>query len=228
MPDTEAGQPFSTTVARAGEVLHLLAESPAGIGITDLTRRLNTQRAPLYRILEALIRHRLVSRDDQKRYRLGVGTIQLARAYSAQFPAGMEQMLRDLANEAEITATLVSADGDVLTTVVSVTPSTNAEHVFTPPGFRHPMGPLATRIAIEASRPPAEGDSEAVRDARKKGYAVAQGTVAPVRFAVAAAVPSASATGSTLAVALVSLEDFDADAIAPSVVRTAQLLSMTM
>ncbi|GGH36725.1 helix-turn-helix domain-containing protein [Microbacterium album] len=227
MTVADPGPPFSTTVARAGAVLELLAEVPEGLGITELTRRLDTQRAPLYRILEALIRYRLVRRDEQKRYRLGVGTVRLARAYAVQFPAGLEQLLAELANEVGVTATLVAAEGDVLTTVTSATPSTNAEHVFTPPGFEHPAGPLATRIALQASRPPQEDDSEAVREARRCGYAVARGTVAPVRYAVAAAVPGPDPAGATHVLALVSLHDFDAEGAAEPLMRTAHMIGLS-
>ncbi|WP_100809940.1 MULTISPECIES: helix-turn-helix domain-containing protein [unclassified Microbacterium] len=228
MTDTNAGPQYSTTVARAAMLLQLLAENPDGLGITVLTRHLNTQRAPLYRILEALIRARLVRRDDQKRYRLGIGTIQLARAYSVQFPAGLEQLLAELANDVGVTSTLVSAEGDVLTTVLSVTPSTNAEHVFTPPGFRHPDGPLATRIALQASAPPAEDDSDAIVEARRQGYAIARGSVAPVRYAVAAVVPNSALSGAALVVALVSVVDFDAESAAERLIHTAQLIGMSL
>jgi len=228
LTDPTSSPPFSTTVARAGALLQLLAENPEGLGITVLTRHLDTQRAPLYRILEALIRYRLVRRDEQKRYRLGIGTIQLARAYSAQFPAGFEQLLAELANEAGVTATLVSSEGGVLTTVLSVTPSTNAEHVFTPPGFRHPDGPLATRIALEALAPPAPHDSEAVIEARRRGFAVARGTVAPVRYAAAAVVPRTDLAGAVLIVALVSLVDFDTDGISDLLVHTAQMIAVSL
>ncbi|GAB3617872.1 helix-turn-helix domain-containing protein [Okibacterium endophyticum] len=225
MTDPVSGPPVSTTVARAGALLQLLADHPEGLGVTALTRHLHTQRAPLYRILDALIRYRLVRRDDQKRYRLGIGTLALARAYSSQFPAGMEQLLTELANDVGVTATLISAEGDVLTTVLSVTPSTNAEHVFTPPGFRHPDGPLAPLIALQASMPPAEGDSEAVMDARRRGYAVAHGTTTPVRHAAAAVVPATAVSGVRLVVALVSFVEFDAEAFAERLIETAQMIA---
>lgn len=126
LTDVESGPRVSTTVARAGALLQLLTENPEGLSITELTRLLTTQRAPLYRIIEALISCRLVRRDEQKRYVLGAGTMQMAQAYLTQFPSGMEQLLQELANEAGVTATLVTAESGVLTTVVSMTPNTNA------------------------------------------------------------------------------------------------------
>jgi len=218
----------STTVDRAGDLLQLLAESPQGLGITELTRRLNTQRAPLYRILQALIDHRLVRRDPHKRYLLGVGTLQLARAYEAQFPVGIEPALRRVADDTGLTASLVSADGDVLTTVVSITPSTVAEHVFTPPGFRHPDGPLATRMAVLASKPPQPGELEEVTAARSRGFAIGRRAAIPVPYAVAAVIPTAEQTDSRLALTLLSLASFEVDDVAEPLLRTAYAIGATI
>lgn len=226
MTDSSSGPQASTTVAKAAALLTLLAENPDGLGITDLTRRLHTQRAPLYRILEALMRAQLVRRDEAKRYLLGIGTVRLARAYSSQFPAGTEQILAALADEVGVTASLVSVEDDVVTTVVSMTPSTSTEHVFTPPGFRHPEGPLATRIAVQAMRPSSPDDTDAVIEARRRGFAVAGGLVSPVRYVAAAGVPGSEVSGATLVVALVSLYEFDADAAKDTLLHTAQMLAM--
>jgi len=214
----------STTVDRAGALLVLLAENPAGLGITDLTRRLGTQRAPLYRILQALIEHRLVRRDPQKRYLLGVGTLQLARAYEAQLPTGVEPVLRRLADETGLTASLVSADGDVLTTILSTPPSTDGEHVFTPPGYRHPEGPLAIRMALAASRPPEPDELDEVTAARSRGYAIARTAAGRMPYAIATVVPSTEA-GTVVILALVSLGPFEVERAAEPLVQAAQVIA---
>lgn len=218
----------STTVDRAGALLQLLAANPEGLGITVLTRHLNTQRAPLYRILEALIKHRLVRRDEQKRYALGVGTLQLARAFSAQFPAGVDQMLATLADETETTASLISVDGDVLTTIAAKTPNTSAAHVYTPPGFQHPDGPLSMRIALAALNPPSDDDSDEVRQARELGYAVGHGRVVHARYGMSAVVPGLAEGASPVVLALVSLNDIDHERLAEPLLRTAQLIGLSL
>lgn len=221
-----ANPQVSTTVARAMRLMDLLADRPEGVTLAELTRALDTQRAPLYRILAALMQSSLVHRDQHLRYRLGVGVIRLARAYASQFPAGMEQVLSELANEVGVTVTLVSAEEDVLTTIVSVTPSTSSEHVFTPPGFQHPDGPLASRIALHAAQPPSEDDTEQIVEARRRGFAIARAALRePVRYAAAAAVPGSVSGNSGLIVALVSLQDFDAENVGPQLLRAAELLS---
>jgi len=218
---------LSTTVDRAGALLRLLAQHPQGLGITRLTKELGTQRAPLYRILQALIEHGLVRRDARKQYLLGVGTLELARAYAAQFPSGIEAMLAALADETGMTATLVSVSGEELTTAFAKVPSTSEAHVYTPPGFRHPSGRLSMRIALEALAPPSDDDPEDVRDTRRLGYAVGHGEVVPSRYGAAAVVPGSGESGAILIVALVTLRDFEHTAIGEPLLRTARAIGHT-
>lgn len=215
----------STTVDRAGALLRLLAQNPQGIGISRLTRELGTQRAPLYRILQALAGHGLVRRDERKQYLLGVTTLELARAYTSQFPAGMEAQLGLLADEVGMTVALVSFDGETMTTVISKTPSASGEYVVTPPGFRHPAGPLSMRIAVDAMQPPSDDDSDEVREARRLGYAIGRGEVVASRYGVSAVVPGSGLSGAVLVLTLVSLHDFDHAALAGPLLRTAQTIS---
>ncbi|WP_172299712.1 helix-turn-helix domain-containing protein [Pseudoruegeria sp. HB172150] len=224
-PGQRATAKVSTTAQRAGALLLLLAQHPRGLGITHLARELNTQRAPLYRILEALQSQGLVRRNDRKQYLLGVATLELARAYSSQFPTGVESILAMLANETGMTATLTSDDDDVLTTIVSKTPGTNGEHVFTPPGFRHPSGPLSLRVAVQALQPPRDDDPEEVREARRLGYAVGRGTVVQSRYGVSAVVPGSGESGAILVLSLVTLRAFDHRTVAEPLLRSVQELS---
>lgn len=207
---SEKSAAVSTTVDRAGDLLKLLVKSPDGMSVTDLTRELGTQRAPLYRILEALQRHQLVRRDERKRYLLGVGTLELAHAFSSQFEQNVESLLRRLAEESGLTVSLVSVDRDgTLTTVMSLTPSTVAEHVFTPPGFRHPEGKLASRIALFAARPPVEDEWPEVAETRERGYAIANSAAAAVPYAVALVIPGTLTDTSAFVLTMLSLNTFD-------------------
>ncbi|GGA64916.1 hypothetical protein GCM10011490_14410 [Pseudoclavibacter endophyticus] len=218
----------STTVDRAGALLKLLAQHPDGLGVAALTRELGTQRAPLYRILEALQRYQLVRRDDRKRYLLGVGTLELSHAFSAQFGRGVETLLHQLADDTGLTASLVSADRtDTLTTVMSITPSTVAEHVFTPPGYRHPDGRLASRVALYASRPPSDDEWPEVAEARRRGYAVATNP-SSVRYAVSAVVPGTEKADSALVLTLLSLNTFDVESAGTALLSAVPMVGMAL
>lgn len=226
--DPKAGPQVSTTVDRAGALLQLLAQHPEGLGITVLTRHLDTQRAPLYRILEALIKHGLVRRDLQKRYLLGVGTLGLARAYAAQLPSGIEPLLQALADETGMSASINSVDGDRVTVVASKTPVRQGEYVFTPAGFLHPTTPASIRAALEAARPASESESDHAREARALGYAVGRGTIVPGRHGVSAVIPGSELTGSVMLVTLASIEEFEHATVAEPLLRTAQALGHRM
>ena len=217
---------LSTTVDRAGLLLQLLAQHPRGVGINELARELDTQRAPLGRIIRALMEHRLVDRDQNKRYMIGAGALALAHAYSARYPGGVDSVLGVLANDTGMTAMLVDVTNDVMTTVLAKTPPTSAEHVYTPPGFRHPDGPLAMRVALAALNPAAPEDSDAVRDARRLGFAVGHGKVVPGRHGAAAVVPGSVTATSGLVVALVSMRDFDPEAVREPLLRAAESIAI--
>ncbi|RGE17638.1 helix-turn-helix domain-containing protein [Leucobacter sp. wl10] len=217
--------PISTTVDRAGELLHLLAQHTEGLGINQLARALNTQRAPIGRILQALVRHRLVHRDANKRYHLGAGVLELAHAYSSRFPAGLESILSALADETGMTAMLIDADGDEMTTVLAKTPTSSALHVYTPPGFRHPEGPLTIRTALAATRPETENEAPEVREARSRGFALGLGKIMPGRYSAAAVVPGSAVSGKPLVLALVSFREFDVDSVGEPLMRAAQAIA---
>lgn len=223
----KAGPQVSTTVDRAGKLLQLLAQHPEGLGITQLTRELGTQRAPLYRILAALAQYGLVRRDSRKQYLLGVGTLRLARAYSSQLPSGIDPLLQALANEVGMSATLNSVDDDAITVVAARTPASNGDFVVTQPGFRHPTPPVSMQAAIDARHPPHEDDAEAVLEARRLGYAVGRGAMMPVRFGVTAVVPGGEGlSGSLLILNLASVHPFEHESVAEPLLRTVQAIGL--
>ena len=125
-----------------------------------------------------------------------------------------------------MTATLVSYDRGVLTTVATMNPNDNQEYVYTPVGFRHPEGPMAMRVAVEALEPPREDDSEEILEARRLGYAVGRGRVVNARYGVAAVVPGTETSATKLTLALVSLREFDHEDVAEPLLRAAQTIGL--
>lgn len=214
---------------RAGALLDLLARHPQGLTITELTQALDTQRAPLYRILNALIAHRLVQRDARKGYSLGVGTVTLAQSYLSRFSAGVDSVLSDLANSTGLGVTLVAVDGEDLTTVSSVTTGLDVPHLYTPPGYTFPPGPLATRIALRALDPPRDDDPPEVVQARIDGYCAATWTGGEVpRYAMSAVIPTEGGARPRFAIVLISLVPFDVDACVEAMRGAVDTLSMML
>lgn len=77
------GQPSVQALLRGLEILRLLNVEPA-LTVTDIARKVRLARITAYRLLETLERHGYVARDDDKRYRLGPGVLELSSLYSKQ------------------------------------------------------------------------------------------------------------------------------------------------
>ena len=79
----------SQTLDRGLRVLRVLAESPEGLTVTELSNRLQVNRTVVYRLISTLEQHGLVRRDARSRLFVGLGVLHLA--------SGVQPLLRDLA-----------------------------------------------------------------------------------------------------------------------------------
>ncbi|GGH40912.1 MarR family transcriptional regulator [Microbacterium album] len=160
----------STTVDRSIRLLFELAQHPDGLTVSELARRLDTQRPPLYRQLRSLMEARLVRRTENKLYQLGVGVLELARAFADPFTERARPALQQAADATGHSAMLNFAEGDALVLALSATPRAAGMHLSTPVGFVYPEGPIAPRVAMLAARPPAPDEDEVVTATRARGY----------------------------------------------------------
>jgi DNA-binding IclR family transcriptional regulator len=99
-------------------------------------------------------------------------------------------------------------------------------------GSRHPLSLGAAGIAILAGRPEADGDSEAVREARRLGYSVTRGQLQ--RGAVGVACPlhgKGRRASFEASIGVVALDDLDvaraADAVRACARKIADAISST-
>jgi DNA-binding IclR family transcriptional regulator len=79
----------SQTLDRGLRVLRVLAASPEGLTVTELSHRLEVNRTVVYRLISTLEQHGLVRRDSRSRLFVGLGVLHLA--------SGVQPLLRDLA-----------------------------------------------------------------------------------------------------------------------------------
>ena len=71
-------------VRQAVAILRMLAEHPKGFGANETARRTALNPSTVYNILRTLVDEGLVSFDDgEKRYRIGMGALQIAGAHEA-------------------------------------------------------------------------------------------------------------------------------------------------
>ncbi|MFI6760593.1 IclR family transcriptional regulator [Micromonospora sp. NPDC050417] len=155
MPGVEAtGRVGETaqTLDRGLRLLHLVADAPGGLTVTEAATRLGVGRAVVYRLVGSLSQHGMVRRDDNGRLRLGVGVLHLARRAQPLLAEGAMPALRRLAEQAGATAHLTVVEGGEAVAIAVVEPSWTSFHVAYRTGYRHALDRGAAGQAILAGR----------------------------------------------------------------------------
>jgi DNA-binding IclR family transcriptional regulator len=129
-------------IDRMMEILFVLEQRPGGATIRDIVDLLRLPRTTVYRILNTLERHDIVSRSSKGAYRLGPRLLGLARAIgSAQgydLAALAKPHLESLSAETGESSKISVIDGDDLVVVVAA--SGKREYALTVvPGQRLPL-----------------------------------------------------------------------------------------
>lgn len=202
------------TLDRGLRLLHLVADSPGGVSVTEAATHLGVGRAVVYRLVGTLVEHNLVRRDRGGRLRLGVGVLQLARRVQPLLAGAALAPLRRLAEDVGATAHLTVAEGDEGVAVLVVEPSWTQFHVAYRTGSRHPLGRGAAGRAILAGR---AGDG---------GLVTSEGELQPGAHGVAA--PVLGVDGLEASVGVVALVPLDLDAVGSAVVSAASAVTRAL
>lgn len=173
---------------RAIRLLFELASNPKGLTVTELSKRLDIERPPMYRPLRTLVKYRLIHRDEGKLYRLGVGLLELAQFVTGSIADEVKPILQRGADAVSNTLMLLVVENEDIVTSMSVKPSLSGLYLDTLPGFVHPKGPSAPRLAIQALSPSSKSDPEGVSRARVDGFSITRGFVVEGRAAIAVGV----------------------------------------
>lgn len=93
-------------VTRAVAILRLLGRAKTPMGMKAIAQALDLVPSTALHILRALVVEELVAVDEQKRYRLGLGTLALARSAfeRADFPSLIQQHIDELSRRYPVTA----------------------------------------------------------------------------------------------------------------------------
>ncbi|MEU1686025.1 IclR family transcriptional regulator [Micromonospora sp. NPDC005707] len=171
------------TAARAGEtaqtldrglrLLHLVADAPGGLTVTEAANRLGIGRAAVYRLVGALTDHGMLRRDGEGRLRLGAGVLHLARRAQPLLAEGALPALRRLAEQAGATAHLTVVEGGEGVALAVVEPSWTSFHVAYRTGSRHPLERGAAGRAILAGRAGATAPVSTSGELQSGAYGVA-------------------------------------------------------
>jgi DNA-binding IclR family transcriptional regulator len=198
----------SQTLDRGLRVLRVLADSPEGLTITELSARLQVNRTVVYRLISTLEMHGLVRRDARSRLFVGLGVLHIASAVQPILRDLAMPVLRSLAEAIGSTAHLTVADGDEALALAVVEPTWTDFHVAYRVGARHPLSQGAAGKAI------------GLLDVAEPAYAVTSGELQSGARGLAA--PVRGVDGLRASVGVVTLEDtIDEAVVGPQVIAAA-------
>jgi len=140
------------TLDRGLRLLHLVADTPGGVTVTEAAHDLGVGRAVVYRLVGTLMLHGFVRRDRGGRLRLGAGVLQIARRAQPLVADAARPALRRLAEDVGATAHLTIAEGPEGVALVVVEPTWTQFHVAYRTGSRHALERGAAGRAILAGR----------------------------------------------------------------------------
>ncbi len=154
-----------STVDKAISLLDLFSIDAPELGLTEIARRSNFDKATTRRLLLSLARHGFVEQDGETRhYRLGAGLTRLARIREARFPILQTALpfIRELSAATSETVHLAEAVNGSLLTVLVEHPA-RANRVNVDVGEYLPLHSTASGIAYLS-----QARDEVVKDALGK------------------------------------------------------------
>jgi DNA-binding IclR family transcriptional regulator len=183
----------SQTLDRGLAALELVATGDAALSVDDVASTLGLHRSIVYRLLRTLEARRLVERDVDGSFVPGPYLAVLSRSVRPSLRAAAAPVLAELAEELQMTAFLVVADGDEAVTIDSVEPRSLTAYVSYRPGTRHPIDRGAPGLALLSALPQRAGERSAVTRARRCGWARSSDEVITGMSSVAAPIANQGA-----------------------------------
>jgi len=167
----------SQTLDRGLACLDFVTASDHPVSVESTAESLGLHRSIVYRLLRTLEGRRLVERNADGDYLPGPYLAVLSRSVRRSLRAAAAPVLANLAEDLQMTAFLVVADGDEAVTIDSVEPSSLNAHVAYRPGTRHAIDRGAPGLALLAGREPVSGERAEIGRARQLGWAQSEAEV---------------------------------------------------
>lgn len=204
----------SQTLDRGLRVLTVLARSPVGLSITELSAAVGVNRTVVYRLVATLEQHGLARRDPSGRLHVGLAVLALARGLQPVLRELANPVLRALAEDLGSTAHLTVADGGEALAIAVVEPTWTDFHVAYRVGARHPLELGAAGKAILLGRDIAAGGQPG------SPFVQTVGELQPGARGLAS--PVIGVDGLEASVGIVTLGDLDLPMVGPKVAAAAR------
>ncbi|WP_314173821.1 IclR family transcriptional regulator [Streptomyces winkii] len=179
-------QPAAQTLIRGLAVLRAVAQRPQGLTATEIAIQTGLHRTVVHRLVNTLTAEGFVAKDATGYYRPGRELHSLANMSQPTLVEFVQPHLQGLADDHGGTAVVFVAERDNVVAVATAVPAQGDYHLAYRKGSRQPLDRGAAPDAILAGRPATAEDSAAVREVRRRGWAVSHGQVEPGAHAVAA------------------------------------------
>jgi DNA-binding IclR family transcriptional regulator len=127
----------SQTLARGLTALEIIGASDAPLSVAELCSRLGIHRSMAYRLVKTLEQHGFVERDPSGGLVLGTKLSTLARGVAKSLQAAAAPELEAIAEQLQMTAMLVTFDGESAVTLSTAEPQKAGTTVARKPGSRH-------------------------------------------------------------------------------------------
>ncbi len=177
---------LSQTLDRGLACLDFVAASDRAVTVDEAAAALGLHRSIVYRLMRTLEARRLVERDAEGDFISGPYLAVLSRSVRRTLRAAAAPIVATLAEELQMTAFLVVADGNEAVTIDSVEPRSLNAHVAYRPGTRHPIDRGAPGLALLAARAARAGERAEVGVARSRGWAQSEAEVISGMVSIAA------------------------------------------
>ena len=168
---------LSQTLDRGLACLDFVAASDRPVSVEATSSALGLHRSIVYRLLRTLEGRHLIERNADGDYLAGPYLAVLSRSVRRSLRAAAAPVLAHLAEDLQMTAFLVVADGNEAVTIDSVEPSSLNAHVAYRPGTRHPIDRGAPGLALLAGRQSVAGERAEIGRARQLGWAQSEAEV---------------------------------------------------
>lgn len=140
----------SQTLARGLQALEIIASVPTPIGVAALSQQLGIHRSMGYRLVKTLEQSGFVERDKAGRLVPGTKLAILARRVSKDLLSAAAPELAYIAEVLQMTAFLVTYDGEYAVTLSSAEPKNLETTLGKKPGSRHAIGQGAPGKVIQS------------------------------------------------------------------------------